>query len=136
MTLTAPAVAKLVELDPDGTVQLAKAAAQQVAQEIAKRMTRDAAETAVQNFLQSEVVIGSYWHQRLNQKYGEMIAAAMKQMAKGFIKSLTDGKINKLLNEAFNRAWSEAKPQIERQMTETADQLLRERFAAMFETKR
>jgi hypothetical protein len=64
-----------------------------------------------------------------------MLADTMTAMAAAFINDVTHGAINKMILERINETWKELNPAIEQILTAKAEQILRERFAAMFGDK-
>lgn len=135
LLLNAPAVARLLELDPEATVELARTSAAQIAQEIARRMTREAIEAHISNFIASEMIEGS-WHKKvIAEKYRKMLLDTMNAMATEFINDVNSGSINIAIRQRVDEVMNAKNIEIESAMTKQADRILRERFAAMFEGK-
>jgi hypothetical protein len=132
LILNAPAIAKLVELDPKGTVELAKSAASQVAQEIARRTSREAIENHLSSFLRAELLEGSWYHQRISEEYKKMLVGTMQTCANDFINAVNSGAINAAILKRVDEVMAEKKLLISAEMSALADQILKERFAAMF----
>lgn len=132
LQLTAPAVAKLVELDPEGSVELAKAAAAQVAQKIANRMTRDAVTQRIDAFVANDLQEGDWYRRHIASKYQKMLGETMQAMAKGFIDSLTSGEIKAIISAQVDVVWADRMASVEKMLNDRAEQILRERFSAMF----
>lgn len=132
LLLSAPAIAKLIEIDPDGTVELAKGAASQVAEEISRRVTRAAILNRITTFLDADMLEGRWVEKQINARYARLIGATMTAMAAPFVDALTTGKIGSQIREQVEREIAAALPSIDKALTERADAILRQRFAAMF----
>lgn len=132
MVLNAPAVAKLVELDPEGTIELAKGAAAQVAQEIAQRLSREAITQHSQSFVEQDMVAGGWYQKQIAPKYQQLLQATMQQMANQFIQDLNSGAIRQAIDQHVTAIITARIAEIEQQMRDQADRVLRERFAIMF----
>lgn len=132
LLLSAPAVAKLVELDPDGTVELAKSVAAQVAQEISRRMTREAVLRAGDAFLDADIVEGDHRQKHISAKYAKIVGKAMTALAAPFMESLTSGTLKTTIEDQVRVALAAQMPAINAILTERADMILHQRFAVMF----
>lgn len=125
--LNAPAVAKLVKLDPEHTMELAKSAAAQVAQEIANRVAHEVLEAKMKAWMDKELSPS-----QVAPKYQQVLKDTMQLMAQGFIQDLASGSTSALINLRVVDALNRLQPEIERQLTLRADQVIRERFSALF----
>jgi hypothetical protein len=132
MVLDAPAVARLLELDPDGTVELAKNAASQVAQEIAYRLCREAITRRTAQIVDADLGQNNFWHTMIAPKYQQVIAANIAAAAHSFAQSVADGGIKGAIDKVVDAAFAARQEDFERRMRDRADAILRERFGAMF----
>lgn len=129
MILTAPAVARLLELDPGGTVEIAKTAASLVANEIANRMTREILTRRIDAFVDAELSNPQEWGKtKFAAKYRKAIEGALKDYVNEFFLAVSNGEIKKMILVLVADAIKAMRPEMEAQ----ADQILRERFVAMF----
>lgn len=128
LLLSAPAVKALMELDPEHTVDLAKGAAQQIAVEIAKRLTRDAFEQRIKGLIETHMTGENWWRDTLSAKYQTLIRDEIRQQIISFTTLIEHGTIRTILKIEIDKLWADSLPAL----TELADALLRERFAAMF----
>lgn len=130
LLLSAQAVAKLIEIDPDGSVDLAKSAAKQVAQEVARRVTKATVQSHIENFLNAEMMEGTEWYRKhISSKYEKALLETMNSAASGFIKALVDGEINKELKKRVEETIVAMMPRIDAAITLRAEEMFRLQLA-------
>ena len=133
IVLDAPAVRLLLERHPEATLEMAKTAAAQIAQEMARRMTREALERSVSDFIASNLAPYGGWYQRhIAPKYQAMMVEAIQAEGARFAQDAADGAVGAKINERLNAMWAEAATRMEAEMRAMADRLVRERFSALF----
>jgi len=133
--LNAPSIAKLVELDPIGTLEMAKGAAEQVATALAKKVTRKAFDAHVASFMEGEMTDGNWYQKKIAEPLRKLLFDTMQSMAQQFVSNVTMGHINVAIRQRVDEVLAEKMPEIDAMLIERADRLLKERFAVMFSGK-
>jgi hypothetical protein len=134
MILNAEGVRRLIEHDPEGTVEMARTAAQQVANEIVNRVKKTVVEKHVEERI-NQLLHGEVRNTLLTSKARETIS---NEVAKR-VKAVTEGAVER---EIFGEIRSLVKPIMEQHenimlagLSDKIDALIRERFAAAFAIK-
>lgn len=129
--LDAKALGELVKLDPEGSVELARTAASQVATEIANRVAKQAIEQRVNAHLNGLIVTGHYRAQ-LNDTGRKLVVEEIRAQQAKLVTD--DEKLNRRI-EVRTMIREELDREIERAVLllgEKIDSLIMARFSAIF----
>lgn len=93
MILDAPAVRALVERDPEGTLEMAKTAAQQVATEITHRVVKTRFEASI-NAMMDNLIRQPTWTPALQPATRKLLDDHLRKTCAEFVESVTRDPIN------------------------------------------
>jgi hypothetical protein len=134
MILNADGVRALIAHDPEGTVEIARNAGEQVAEAMARKLVKRVSEEVVARHLHSAMteVSGYGWPVKLNEKTNNMISDVIKTKVDTMVDMRATSPIHQSIRETVRAILADEERKFRLNLQSTVDAMIRERFAAAF----